>query len=89
MGLNQFSHLSPAEFEGLYFTSIFHRENHKDFVESDKKEVTPLREIDWQALGKISNVKDQGVCDAGYAFCSASLMESYYLFNNKTTSLSE
>jgi C1A family cysteine protease len=46
-------------------------------------------EIDWQALGKVSAVKDQGVCDAGYAFCSAALIESFYLFDNRNVSLSE
>ena len=40
-------------------------------------------------MGKISPVKDQGLCDAGYAFCSSSLMESYYLFDSKNVSLSE
>ena len=49
----------------------------------------PLTEIDWQALGKVTSVKDQGQCDAGYAFCSAGLAESYYLFDNKNVSLSE
>jgi len=34
-------------------------------------------------------VKDQGTCDAGYAFCSASLIESFYLLDNKNASLSE
>ena len=40
---------------------------------------TPLKEVDWQALGKVSEVKNQGQCDAGYAFCSTSLFESFYL----------
>jgi len=33
-----------------------------------------IGEIDWQAMGKVSKVKDQGQCDAGYAFCSSSLI---------------
>lgn len=48
-----------------------------------------IGEIDWQALGKVSAVKDQGQCDAGYAFCSASLIESFYLLQNVNISLSE
>ena len=46
-------------------------------------------QIDWQALGKVSPVKNQGNCDAGYAFCSASLIESFYLLDNKNTLLSQ
>lgn len=49
----------------------------------------PLQEIDWQALGKVSAVKDQGICDAGYAFCSSSMIESFYLLDNKNVTLSE
>jgi len=45
-------------------------------------------EIDWQALGKISAVKNQGLCDAGYAFCSTSLIESFYLLENTNLTLS-
>jgi C1A family cysteine protease len=48
-----------------------------------------LEDIDWLALGKVSPVRDQGICDAGYAFCSASLIESFYLFQNKNYTLSE
>ena len=55
----------------------------------DLSEVQPLREVDWQSLGKVSAIKDQGLCDAGYAFCSASLMESYYLLKSQNVSLSE
>lgn len=40
-------------------------------------------------MGKVSPVRDQGNCDAGYAFCSASLIESFYLFQNQIYTLSE
>ena len=91
MGVNQFTHLSTAQFEASYLNSKFYQKNHRDFIEKvvEDKFDGPIREVDWQALGKVSAVKDQGVCDAGYAFCSASLMESYYLFDNKNVSLSE
>lgn len=42
--------------------------------------VFELGDIDWDSLGKVSFVKNQGNCDAGYAFSSSSLAESYYLF---------
>jgi hypothetical protein len=34
-------------------------------------------------------VKNQGSCDAGYAFSSVSLVESSYLFNGKNATFSE
>ena len=49
----------------------------------------PLTEVDWEALGKVTPVENQGKCDAGYAFCSASLIESFYLFQSRSVSLSK
>ena len=45
--------------------------------------------MDWEKLGKVSPVKDQGSCDAGYSFCSASLAESYSRFQGKNPTYSE
>ena len=89
MGVNQFTHLTAVEFQTHYLNSIYYEKNNKGSVNNNEVFVEPLREIDWQALGKVTPVKDQGLCDAGYAFCSNGLMESYYLFNNKNVSLSE
>jgi hypothetical protein len=33
-----------------------------------------LQDVDWQVLGKVSEVKNQGQCDAGYAFSSTGLI---------------
>ena len=59
--------------------------------EEQKVEEAPiLRQIDWQALGKVSEVGNQGICDAGYAFCSAGLIESFYaITQNKDLVLSK
>lgn len=48
-----------------------------------------LGDVDWDVLGKVSPVKTQGACDAGYAFCSVSLVESSLLMKNDKTLLSE
>ena len=47
-----------------------------------------LGDVDWEVLGKVSPVKTQGACDAGYAFCSVSLVESSLLMKNDKTLLS-
>lgn len=89
-GTNQFTHLSQQEFAEMFLSSIYYRENRPSVMKEDSTiSIEPLQEIDWQALGKISGVKDQGTCDAGYAFSSASLIESFYLLENKNVSLSE
>ena len=49
----------------------------------------PIKDVDWESLGKVSPVENQGKCDAGYAFCSTSLIESFYLFANRPISLSK
>ncbi len=59
-------------------------------IEANSNVHTPvLKEIDWQALGKVSEVGNQGICDAGYAFCSAGLIESFYAFQDKYVVLSK
>ena len=86
-GINQFSHLTETEFESMFLSSIYSGQSSSKKV--NEHYVEPLKEIDWQSLGMVSAVKDQGMCDAGYAFCSASLIESFYLFDKKNVSLSE
>ncbi len=48
-----------------------------------------LQDVDWDVLGKVSPVKNQGSCDAGYAFCSVSLAESRIYMKNQGMLLSE
>lgn len=73
MGLNQFSHLSTEEFDQIFSSKkdrkIQEQQIGQKFTFSD----TPSNDIDWEKQGKISPVKNQGECDAGYAFCSNSL----------------
>ena len=73
-GINQFSHLSHEEFSSQFLNRFYSEqkasEERKEDVQVDLSE---LREVDWQALGKVSPVKNQGQCDAGYAFCSVGL----------------
>ena len=89
-GVNQFTHLSVAEFKALFLSRLYESTASAQKVETEEKESTPvLREIDWQALGKVSEVGNQGTCDAGYAFCSAGLIESFYLIKGTNVTLSK
>lgn len=88
MTTNQFSHLTTEEFDQL-FSSKKNRNIEEEFLgeRATVKEILP-NDIDWERQGKISPVKSQGQCDAGYAFCSNSLAESFALFNKTTINLS-
>jgi C1A family cysteine protease len=91
-GLNQFSHLTPEEFASTYLSSIGERSyltQEEDTVENFGRSMQVLQDVDWQVLGKVSDVKNQGSCDAGYAFCSASLLESSLLVQDQKAVLSE
>lgn len=72
------------------FTSKKNR-NIKEEILGNKVEINgPVpNDIDWEKLGKVSPVKSQGQCDAGYAFCSCSLGESFALMKNDPINLSE
>lgn len=89
-GVNQFTHLSVAEFKAMFLNRFYESAPSAQKVQIEEKKITPvLREIDWQALGKVSEVGNQGTCDAGYAFCSAGLIESYYLIKGTNVTLSK
>jgi C1A family cysteine protease len=90
-GVNQFTHLSGNEFKAMFVNKFYenHETKSKATVPRLDKSVPVLQEIDWQALGKVSAVGNQGQCDAGYAFCSAGLIESFYLIQNQNVTLSE
>lgn len=74
-GINQFSHLTDDEFSKIYTSSSSQSPTIK--VETDFKHVGA--DIDWALDGKVSPVKNQDGCDAGYAFSTTSLFESYFL----------
>ena len=46
-------------------------------------------DIDWQAQGKVTGVKDQGHCGSCWAFSATAAMESWSLFQGNEVDLSE
>ena len=87
-GINQFTHLTSKEFEHMFFSNIYSNSPSVAKKQTVQPEMN-LGEVDWQSQGKVSAVTDQGICDAGYAFCSSSLIESFYLFDKKNVTLSQ
>ena len=58
-------------------------------IEKLNAQPSSLEDIDWDVLGYVSKVKNQGNCDAGYAFSTSSLYESSLLYAKKNITLSE
>jgi len=89
IGINQFSHLTKEEFASSFLTKYYIKDQSVKLDEKFLKMGNVEIDVDWESAGKVTAVKNQGQCDAGYAFCSAGLTESFYLFGNKNVSLSE
>lgn len=75
IGINQFSHLTQEEWALIYLTK---KTRGEVSVQVEDVVVPTAEDIDWTILGKVSGVKNQGACDAGYAFSTTGLIESYY-----------
>ena len=75
MGLNQFSALTQEEFIQTYLTPNINKNNHKN-AESDNLNVkVQLDDINWVSKGYVTRVKNQGICNAGWAFSATSSLE--------------
>ena len=87
-----FSHLTNEEFVAKYLTmAVTEREQLRVSLPEKSKDISSeqIGDVDWDVLGKVSPVKNQGTCDAGYAFCSVSLVETRLLMKNQGALLSE
>lgn len=81
LGLNKFAHLTSTEFASLHF-GLIKPENRSSTQRNftgkvcDKAPLTIPDEIDWEAQGKVSKVKNQGSCGSCYATAALDSMES-------------
>jgi len=80
-GVNQFTDLTEAEFQAIYLTLNVPQRN----IEVLSGEVTPNADIDWQAAGKVSPVKNQGQCGSCWAFSAVAALESAVLIQQGST----
>ena len=85
-GINQFSHMTDEEFLAMYARPT----QPASQTQTQDAFVPNMPDIDWVINGKVSTVKNQGGCDAGYAFSTTGLLESYSLITkNTSTSLAD
>lgn len=76
--LNHFAHLTGTEFQQMFTSMGTPSSNIIKHIEVDDRMVA-VTEIDWEKKGKVSPVQTQMNCDAGYSFCTSSLLESYLM----------
>lgn len=79
-GINQFSHMTDAEFSEMYLTltdRVFEVPNIQHF----NNENIPTS-YDWREQGAVTPVKNQGGCGSCYAFSSTGALEGLHYINN-------
>lgn len=88
LGINEYSDLSPSEFSNKFFKEM-HQKEELRLIEKSISLSYPA-EIDWRALGKVTEVKNQGNCSCSWAFASTGVVEgSWSIAGNSLVSLSE
>jgi len=73
MGVNQFTDLTNEEFQAIYLSSLILPNSPTD-IKVLQKETPSNINIDWQALGKVSPIKNQGSCLSDWAFAAVAAL---------------
>jgi len=74
MGVNQFSDLTPEEFERIHLGYIHRPNSQKNYA--DLSGITAANDIDWTTKGAVTRIKDQAQCGSCWAFSTTGSTES-------------
>jgi len=88
MGINQFSDLTPIEFEKIHLGYIHRPNSNKNYA--DLSGIEAANDIDWTTKGAVTPIKDQAQCGSCWAFSTTGSTESAnFLSKGDLKSLSE
>jgi C1A family cysteine protease len=90
MGVNHFTIYTQKEFVHLFLTPAHFAPKPTTTVAHLKRTSKEMHaDVDWVSLGKVTGVRNQGACNAGWAFSAIGVLESFFSFKGQTLNLSE